>query len=61
MILASHLHMPSYCLKTFTECPENACEKRMEDVSHLFFASIFHVSPPINDNEISPLGRQGYT
>ncbi len=20
MILASHLHMPSYCLKTFTEC-----------------------------------------
>ena len=21
MILANHLHMPSYCLKTFTECP----------------------------------------
>ena len=23
MILANHLHMPSYCLKTFTECPYN--------------------------------------
>ena len=22
MILANHLHMPSYCLKTFTECPQ---------------------------------------